>query len=343
LWQNVNNEIFGEKIRRRDSNSRSEKEAHLYDIITALLKLDKTDNPPTVLIDALSLKKIPRSHPEELNNISLVDRLNQFEARMSNMQSLIDQVMTENHSLKDQVNDLSNKQQHKSYSSVASTSTTNSANNTRTQASGVVSSQKVSASSTIPAIKVDEQFSDASTHSSFQQGPFAFPNVRGRGRGTWPRGASLRGAHSVGQSHSLHLPPSIFPPSDSISQDRSSNRSDTGSGFEIPSYHKKKARKVITGKVKGEGAKVRGAPEPSRHLFIYRVDKSVNDSDMKDYVNEQGVTIQSLACVSHPSAKYKSFKLTVPISEYERLFSDEMWPEGIRVRKYIPPRPASFE
>jgi hypothetical protein len=102
---------------------------------------------------------------------------------------------------------------------------------------------------------------------------------------------------------------------------------------------------VVTGKAKlnGEVAKVRGAPEPSRHLFIYRVEKDVEDEDMKAFINEQGISIRDLSCVSNPMAYFKSFKLTVPVSQFERLFSDDMWPEGIRVRKFIPPRPSSFE
>ena len=39
-----------------------------------------------VVIDAYSMGQIPRSHPEELNNISLLDRLNRLEQRMSGLQ-----------------------------------------------------------------------------------------------------------------------------------------------------------------------------------------------------------------------------------------------------------------
>ena len=58
------------------------------------------------VISAFSLDAIPRSHPEELNNISLLDRLNQMEQCMSNMQTSIDNLVAQNLMLQDQVKDV---------------------------------------------------------------------------------------------------------------------------------------------------------------------------------------------------------------------------------------------
>ena len=78
LWAHCNNDIIGKKQRRNDSNSRSVGESHILDIITAWGKLENKDCLPTVVINTLSLGIIPRSHPEELNNITLLDRLNKI-------------------------------------------------------------------------------------------------------------------------------------------------------------------------------------------------------------------------------------------------------------------------
>ena len=84
LWNKCGSEIIGDKPRRKDSSVRSSGEAYVCDILSALVKLDKADKTPHIVISAYSLGSIPRSHPEELNNISLLDRLNQLEKRMSN-------------------------------------------------------------------------------------------------------------------------------------------------------------------------------------------------------------------------------------------------------------------
>ena len=87
LWAKCDNSLIGTKQNRRDSTARTEKEAHVQDIINALQRLDATDKVPNLVIDARSLHMIPRSHPEELNNISAIDRLNRLEARMGSIAS----------------------------------------------------------------------------------------------------------------------------------------------------------------------------------------------------------------------------------------------------------------
>ena len=103
LWANSDNTVIGEKPRRKDSVVRSEKKAHTMDILTALGKLDTADKLPTIAIDALSLGIIPRSHPEELNNISLVDRLNRLEAKVTALQVIVDGTVSENLLLKEKL------------------------------------------------------------------------------------------------------------------------------------------------------------------------------------------------------------------------------------------------
>ena len=114
LWANSDSTIIGEKPRRKDSVARSEKEAHTQDIINALVKLDKAEKMPTIVIDALSLGIIPRSHPEELNNISLVDRLNRLEAKFTALQVIVDKTVCENISLKEKI------ENNRSYADVVS-------------------------------------------------------------------------------------------------------------------------------------------------------------------------------------------------------------------------------
>ena len=59
------------------------------------------------MLNAHSLHTIPRSHPKELNNISLVDRLNQLKSQSQAMQEVLDRVVAENISLKEQILNLS--------------------------------------------------------------------------------------------------------------------------------------------------------------------------------------------------------------------------------------------
>jgi hypothetical protein len=59
LWKFCGNSIIGEKCRRKDSMTRTEKEAHVQDIVSALGKLDRAEKMPHIVMDAYSLGEIP--------------------------------------------------------------------------------------------------------------------------------------------------------------------------------------------------------------------------------------------------------------------------------------------
>ena len=96
LWESSDLSIIGEYAKRKTTSLRSECEAHVQDILTALTQLDLKDKMPLLTIDYLSLSCIPRSHPEELTNISFVDRLNRLEKSLIHLQQVVDGNMAGN-------------------------------------------------------------------------------------------------------------------------------------------------------------------------------------------------------------------------------------------------------
>ena len=91
LWKQCGGEIIGVDMpRRRDSNARSIAEAHVQDMLMAMNKLDNADKLPLFMIDAYSLGKIPRWHPEEVNTVSLADRMLRTENKVAALQEAVD-------------------------------------------------------------------------------------------------------------------------------------------------------------------------------------------------------------------------------------------------------------
>jgi hypothetical protein len=107
--------------------------------------------------------------------------------------------------------------------------------------------------------------------------------------------------------------------------------------FQIPKYHKKRQQKTVLGKKTGD-TRLKVGPEPSREVFVYRVDKSTNIEDMRDFVVNEGFTVRDIKTMSHEDSLMKSFKITIPVSQLHKIMDPEMWPEGIRVRKFIAPK-----
>ena len=94
----------------------------------------------------------------------------------------------------------------------------------------------------------------------------------------------------------------------------------------------------MAGKATSGTQTFKGAPVPSRDLFIFRVDPETEVADIRLHLENRELHVRSLEQLSHPDAKLKSYRLSVPVSEYRQLFSEDLWPSGVRVRKYIPPR-----
>ena len=86
---------------RRDGSVRTQKEAHIDDILKAFQKLDKCNKTPHIALDAFSLGEIPKFSPEELNSFSMVDRQEKFDTRLNNLQESLDLAIAENLSLKE--------------------------------------------------------------------------------------------------------------------------------------------------------------------------------------------------------------------------------------------------
>ena len=331
LWNKCDMGIIGEKPRRKDSSMRPEKEAHVLDILNALSKLDKAGCMPNIVINAMHLGHIPRSFPEELNNISLADRLNRFETKLTHLQEVLDRTVCENITIKERLD--------KSESAKP------------TYAAAV----------TKPTIHVPDSNDGKVQSNSIQsenvennRNYLYHDNKRGRGRGN-PRG---RGANRFSNMNNLRVPGDNMRSSSCESIDRFSTASATSKpsvwsrhtdfhddGFELPSYAKRqmnrletRRKKFITGISTSKPGSFKGAPEPNRDLFIFRVDKETTESQITNHVKDHGFFVRNLSCVSNPSAKFRSFRLTVPLSQFDDLFNESIWPAGVRVRKYIPPK-----
>lgn len=341
LWKNVHSVAIGKNVSRKSSNVRTEQEANVTDIVSAIQKLDKTNEMPDIVISALSLGKIPRSVPEELNAISIVDRLakiedlvkliqesvvkNSNDIRMNKIEQAVTRQSCEQNSLPKRLEVPKTTMQESGWSGLQ-----------------VEPWDEAAWSPSVPeGSKRAESFVDAvknSRETCSRNQPYSQ-----RGRGGIREGRGGQGGLS-GARTNLLAPPEVLRLRGSNASVASSVNTD---GFQLSSQDLKKQRRndrrrrrVVTGKSSVPvDCKIKGAPEPDRDLFISRLDKGTNDYDFKSFIENNGFCVRKLQCVSHEDAYFKSYRLTVPKSEFPGLFNEDMWPTGVCVRKYvIPPR-----
>ena len=94
-----------------------------------------------------------------------------------------------------------------------------------------------------------------------------------------------------------------------VSDAKPSNADASRFGFQ--QRKNKQKRRIITGNsVSCKG--VAGAPGPTRHLFIKRITKDTENDAVQKMIESYGFGIRDFRCISHPEARFKSFKLSVP-------------------------------
>lgn len=341
IWNKCDTNIIGKKITRQTSSVRSAEEANISDIMSALSKLDQKGKMPEIVISATKLGDIPRIHPEDLNAVSHAQRMNDLELKTEKLINAVETVMHENAFMKSSIKELKQNQT----SNRDNPRPTSGWENMHTEEfkwpdkEDTPSEKPISDNSREDRNKSTMTFAEAAKR-------MATVTNRGRGRG---RGG-IRHQGSLG-SLKPQVPAVLRLRGSNLSVDNSDACSETNESedsFRLPKHQERKNRKAenkrrkfVEGKVKVTKGAFRGAPEPKRDLFIYRVDKETEMDDLKSHIGDQGFTIRDLVLISHKEAAFKSYKLSVPVSEYNNLFDDNIWPEGVRIRKFVSP-PSSY-
>ena len=119
-------------------------------------------------------------------------------------------------------------------------------------------------------------------------------------------------------------------------------------GFEYSSDQRKRQRKknnkkVVTGTSREQSGNLKGAPEPSREVFVYRVVKGTEENDIQEYLEEKNIAIRGVQKVSKEEAKFVSFRVEIKVSDMKKVLDSDFWPEGIHVRRFFKPRSNTTE
>ena len=68
--------------KRQDRESRTEKVAHIRDIVDIIRKLDRDSTMPLFVVDAIGLAKLPRINAEDISYVSVTEKMSDIYNRM---------------------------------------------------------------------------------------------------------------------------------------------------------------------------------------------------------------------------------------------------------------------
>ena len=128
LWAAVSSDDIGKYEERRSSSNRPAKVENVNDIFKALKHLDKLNKTPVFVVK--DLDRIPSNHPEELNNLMLIQRLANLEKCRDTHNDILQKLCIDVINLQDDTrpNDASYENQksaNKSYSDAVASNITN--------------------------------------------------------------------------------------------------------------------------------------------------------------------------------------------------------------------------
>ena len=329
MWSLKCKEVLPLNIRRRDSSSRSEAEAIAIDIMEAVEALEAADCVPTCAVDPAGLRRLPKVSPAETTSISICERVAALEARMRSTEEALSSNVCKTLSIEDRVAKLT-------YSEVVSGSALR---------PPVASALQGNASNTrhvelhMPTSHPASQ-AISNTHTNSRQ-PAGRPPLDSRHIEQRPQQSSRQVVERPPQNGRQPANAKGAPRqrSDSVtSLDSSvSGPSAADEGFEYSTGQRRKKRRSKARAIAGtslQSGTLRGAPEPSRHVFVYRVSKGTSDQDLGQFMSDGGVTVRSTERMSKDEARFESFKIEVKTSELETVLCSAFWPEGIYVRRF---------
>ena len=132
-------------------------------------------------------------------------------------------------------------------------------------------------------------------------------------------------------------PEGVDDPGDGASQ-KTEDKTDNTDGFTLQrdqvrrEKHRQRSRAVVTG-TSGIG-NFRGGPPPLRDFFLYRVMKPATADDVAECLRSHEIKCDSVLRVSNEEARFCSFKLSIPITDIKKVMEPDVWPEGVRIRKF---------
>ena len=98
--------------------------------------------------------------------------------------------------------------------------------------------------------------------------------------------------------------------------------------------NRRRRQRGVTGSKVSSGS-LRGVQQV-RDFYIGRCDNSVTDEILKEYVSSEiDINVLACRCISREDAPVKSFKLTVSEADSSKVLDEEVWPQGVRVRKFF--------
>lgn len=317
LWEKQE-DVLGRFRERNNSDKRAASSQHVADILYALRKLDELSILPQVA--ALHYERLPKVEPEECNVAFIAQRLLKLENVVDKYEGLLAELRMDLSLIKFDTGGKPHGVQPEKVDQIEEENIKKKGR-ARAVSDGALQMQSTKKKWKMPN---NQQHQQNELDGRCQQEQ-KHRNLPQPGKGNKTVGRKDSSSSTINNTYA---------------QRASSDPFDAGEGFRYPRQFVKRQRSKkawgvgtrdpVNGEISGV---LRGAPSPSRYVFVYRVQDGNSDS-IKNYCVNQGVCVRQVTLRSNVQAKFKSFVLELSVGDYKKVLDGEFWPGGIHVRPY---------
>ncbi|KAI3385220.1 hypothetical protein SNEBB_001121 [Seison nebaliae] len=322
LWSKCKS--LGKYQERKSTDTRPVSVPHVADIMDALKLLDASNEIPDIV--AKNVDKIPDRQPEELNLLMLVQRVAKLEGMLKvhedSLSTLSIDVMdikecSNNRSFKSVVMENSSQVQARKAAASGSAGNDRPGNRQHNVRTPIGSIANVASKAHTNNVLKSKSMPDVSNSNTIDTPYNRFSVVEHQNSNT--DSVLLQGGNN-----GLH--------SDGFTN-VSFSRQDGG----FTEVMSRKKRKRVFGCNSEPVAGLRGAPPPPRHIFVSRVAEG-DARAVAALLKQNKIEVIDAKKVSHESAKFCSFKVSICKDDYLKCMSGNMWPPGVTCQAWREPK-----
>ena len=314
LWTAEGTQSLGGIIERKKTAKRSASEANVDDIIEALIKLDSEDCVPC--FTAKNVERLPECQPEQLNIVSIIDRLSSLEKEIKDHNKLL--IL---HS--EIVNDIKNNIKGTKQSNfVVQAKMAQNLENANTENKKI--NLEIDSLSCQSETNLDDQMDNSSgkentddvrTHN-FVCGDISFLNKESP---SVPVKVQIENfEREIGKN---------TPRTEYFNDNK--NQLIDKERFILKESKNEKRRRLD----ENSPISLRGAPSPITSVFVGRIVEG-NERSIFKYLRNINIRVQNISLISHKNSRYKSFKVSLYKNQFNEILDIENWPMGILVKPW---------
>lgn len=313
---NDHKDILGKSFPRKDSSKRSQAVADLDDIFEALAKLDSNKKLPKY--SAIDICKLPGySVPSVQANGELIDMVHLMANKLKSMETMLQNVYTLVQSHLPQCTDILEE---------------------------VSRYKKPTYADTVGNTKLQSSPERQSLISSPTRGEGVHVHPNGSSGDPLPNATSTTSEEAISPRAIADVIPDSrpkVPAKRDLSSVASTYKKDdvNKGGFQLQRQEAKKLRRreILFGRHR-TCSKLRGGPMPRRDYYISRLHADTTIPDMHEHLSDKGIKPLEVLDLTKEGHSLRSFKVSINLSDNDSFLDDNMWPFGVMVKRYFPPK-----